>query len=120
MGTSGCQDGAGATAAQLAAASGHVEVVARLLDAANARSDKGLSALHLAAQAGSQPLVQALLALPVLDVNGRDSDGMTALHWAASKGSSSPPTTAFTPTLSLTPEPRHAMPYSMQWVLICW
>jgi ankyrin repeat protein len=82
----GAQDAAGATAAQLAAAGGHVEVVARLLDAANARSDKGLSALHLAAQAGSQPLVQALLALPSLDVNARDSDGMTALHWASSKG----------------------------------
>ncbi len=80
------QDADGATAAQLAAAGGHVEVVARLLDAGNSRGDKGLTALHLAAQAGSQPLVTALLALPALDVNATDTDGMTALHWAASKG----------------------------------
>ena len=80
------QDNDGATAAQMAAAGGHVEVVARLLDAGNSRGDKGLTALHLAAQAGSQPLVAALLALPALDVNATDTDGMTALHWAASKG----------------------------------
>ncbi len=84
------QDADGATAAQLAAAGGHVEVVARLLDAGNSRGDKGLTALHLAAQAGSQPLVTALLALPALDVNATDTDGMTALHWAASKGAPDP------------------------------
>ncbi|KAK9867354.1 hypothetical protein WJX84_001740, partial [Apatococcus fuscideae] len=76
----------GNSPAQLAAAEGHISVVARILDSGRTGEDKGLSALHLATQAGVIPLVRQLLALPHCDRNAQDADGLTPLHWAASKG----------------------------------
>ena len=80
------QDRNGNSPAQLAAAEGHISVVARILDSGRQGEDKGLSALHLATQAGVIPLVRQLLALPHCDRNAQDADGLTPLHWAASKG----------------------------------
>ncbi|KAK9831130.1 hypothetical protein WJX74_004458 [Apatococcus lobatus] len=76
----------GNSPAQLAAAEGHISVVARILDSGRQGEEKGLSALHLATQAGVIPLVRQLLALPHCDRNAQDADGLTPLHWAASKG----------------------------------
>ena len=83
------QDRNGNSPAQLAAAEGHISVVARILDSGRQGEDKGLSALHLATQAGVIPLVRQLLALPHCDRNAQDADGLTPLHWAASKGARS-------------------------------
>lgn len=80
------QDAAGRTAVQVAAAAGHVEVVALVLESGQAQSGKGLTALHLAVQQGRDALVGDLLKLSGVVPNARDSDGLTALHWAASKG----------------------------------
>ncbi len=48
---------------------------------AQARDKHGLLALSVAAQEGSEPTLEALLALGA-PVNGRGSDGRTALHQA--------------------------------------
>ncbi|GIL68011.1 hypothetical protein Vafri_21339 [Volvox africanus] len=91
-------DAGGCSAAQLAAAGGHVDVVARLLEAgagrtvaaADADAVAGLSALHLAAQAGLEQVVAQLLCLAPsgsVDVNSRDAEGFTPLHAAATRGS---------------------------------
>lgn len=63
-----------------------METVAKLLDSAGTKEEKGYTALHLAVQAGSADLVRQLLALPACDPSAKDVDGLTALHWAASKG----------------------------------
>ena len=84
------QDGAGRTAVQVAAAAGHVEVVALVLDSGRLQAGKGLTALHLAVQQGRDDLIGDLLKLPGVAPDTRDSDGLSALHWAASKGASSP------------------------------
>ncbi|GIM02622.1 hypothetical protein Vretimale_7499 [Volvox reticuliferus] len=91
-------DAGGCSAAQLAAAGGHVDVVARLLEAgagrsvtgADAAAAAGLSALHLAAQAGLEQVVAQLLCLAPgssVDANARDAEGFTPLHAAATRGS---------------------------------
>ena len=80
------QDAQGFTALQLAAQNRHVETVAKLLDSAGTKEEKGYTALHLAVQVGNGDLVRQLLALPTCDPAAKDVDGLTALHWAASKG----------------------------------
>ena len=77
------------TALQLAAKNRHMETVAKLLDSAGTKEEKGYTALHLAVQAGNSDLVRQLLALPACDPSAKDVDGLTALHWAASKGEAS-------------------------------
>ena len=74
------------TALQLAAKNCHMEAVAKLLDSAGTKEEKGYTALHLAVQAANSDLVRQLLALPACDPSAKDVDGLTALHWAASKG----------------------------------
>lgn len=85
------QDSKGLTALQLAAKHRHMETVAKLLDSAGTKEEKGYTALHLAVQAGNSDLVRQLLALPACDPSAKDVDGLTALHWAASKGEPRPP-----------------------------
>ena len=68
-----------------------METVAKLLDSAGTKEEKGYTALHLAVQAGNSDLVRQLLALPACDPSAKDVDGLTALHWAASKGALLPP-----------------------------
>ena len=63
-----------------------METVAKLLDSAGTKEEKGYTALHLAVQAGNSELVRQLLPLPACDPSAKDVDGLTALHWAASKG----------------------------------
>ena len=63
-----------------------METVAKLLDSAGTKEEKGYTALHLAVQAGNSDLVRQLLPLPACDPSAKDVDGLTALHWAASKG----------------------------------
>lgn len=63
-----------------------METVAKLLDSAGTKEEKGYTALHLAVQAGNSDLVRQLLPLPACDPSAKDIDGLTALHWAASKG----------------------------------
>lgn len=63
-----------------------METVAKLLDSAGTKEEKGYTALHLAVQVGNMDLVRQLLALPTCDPAAKDVDGLTALHWAASKG----------------------------------
>lgn len=60
--------------------------MAKLLDSAGTKEEKGYTALHLAVQVGNGDLVRQLLALPTCDPAAKDVDGLTALHWAASKG----------------------------------
>ncbi|KAL0018494.1 hypothetical protein WJX79_003679 [Trebouxia sp. C0005] len=79
-------DSKGITALQLAAKNRHMETVAKLLDSAGTKEEKGYTALHLAVQAGNSDLVRQLLPLPACDPSAKDIDGLTALHWAASKG----------------------------------
>lgn len=67
-----------------------METVAKLLDSAGTKEEKGYTALHLAVQAGNSDLVRQLLALPACDPSAKDVDGLTALHWAASKGEPQP------------------------------
>lgn len=74
------------TAAQLAADNGNHDVVAKILDSARNKDEKGYTALHLATQHCMMDLVRQLLQTPGCEVSPRDVDGLTPLHWAASKG----------------------------------
>ena len=82
----GLQDADGLTAAQLAADNGNHDVVAKILDSARNKDEKGYTALHLATQHCMTDLVRLLLQTPGCEVSPRDVDGLTPLHWAASKG----------------------------------
>ena len=84
-----------------------METVAKLLDSAGTKEEKGYTALHLAVQAGNSDLVRQLLALPACDPSAKDVDGLTALHCAASKGDVLPPPPS--PPPIPTPHPPHPL-----------
>jgi ankyrin repeat protein len=71
----------------LAVATDRIDLVQRLLEEpnidVNARSDRGQTALHLAAEGGNRRVVQLLLEQPELDVNAKDDRGWTPLTIAA-------------------------------------
>ena len=69
-----------------AAALDHVTVVRRLLGEpaidVNAAADRGQTALHIAAERGSEAAAEVLVAQPELNINARDNRGWTPLIWA--------------------------------------
>ena len=74
------------TPLMVASALNHAPVVRRLLgDPAidvNATSDRGQTALHIAAERGSDAAAEGLLEHPAVDVNVKDQRGWTPLIWA--------------------------------------
>jgi ankyrin repeat protein len=80
------QDAENRSAVELAARSGHVDIVVKILDCSCKHSEKKMSALHLATLSNLEHLVELLLHLPGISADIADLDGLTPLHWAASKG----------------------------------
>jgi ankyrin repeat protein len=78
------------TVLMVAVAEGFPEVVAELLASSvidvNARAERGLTALHVAAERSDERAMELLLAHPAIDANAKDDLGRTPLIIAAFAG----------------------------------